>query len=165
MNVEEIEAEERNFEYKQNEFMTLAREICCLKRKTNELEIQHVAKERQMADLKIAVIKKQTEFDVLKTKVAFLDQKCKEKVKTEKAIVEKNQERKRKVWEKYKNLVIIADDAEKNMRKYAQQSKKAIAKQNEKINEYLLTTEIEVLKDLLAFQERKKKELMEVIGK
>lgn len=168
MDFTHIEEAERQWQEKQNEFLKLAKEICSFKKKTNDLEIENVANERELNNTKQAMIEKKILLEVIKTQVAFVEETCRQKVEEEQAVVAETQKRKVRLWEKYKQLVKMADEEEIKVRmKYAgklKQSSYDYRKQREAADDILMA-EIEVMKQFLAFQERKKKELLEIISR
>lgn len=168
MDFAHIEEAERQWQDKQNEFLKLAKEICSFKKRTNDLEIENVAKERELNNTKQAMIEKKILLEVIKTQVALMEETCRQKVEEEKVVVAETQERKVRLWEKYKQLVNMADEEETKVRiKYSGKLKQGSCdykKKREPVDDILMA-EIEVMRQFLAFQERKKKELLEIIGR
>lgn len=163
MDFRQIEEEERTIEQTQTEFLKLAKEICVMKKKTNDLDIVNVARERELKDVKKAVVEKQIELDVLKEQVTFLEDTVKHKKEEEKKVVEATQEGKRRLWGKYKAFVKLTDEEEANMWRNKQKSKKSTHEPRWETRRDLVA-EIEVMEEFLEFQERKKRELMEMIA-
>lgn len=161
MDFKQIEEEERTIEQTQTVFLKLAKEICVMKKKTNDLDIANVASERELKDVMKAVVEKQVELDVLKEQVAFLEETCKLKKEEEKKVVEATQEGKRRLWDKYKRFVKFADEEEARMRRNKQSSSREQRQENTRD----LVAEIEVMKEFLEFQERKKGQLTDIIAK
>lgn len=165
MDFKQIEEEERKMQDKRSEILKLAKEICLLKKKTNDLEIKYVAKERELNVVKTAVIEKQTRLDVIKSQVAFLDKTSKQKTADEEKTIEETQERKKRLWGKYKDLVRIAEEEEMKMKKWVLDVKeKKNDKCNKKTNNCVLKAEVEAMREFLSFQKQKQFELMEIIN-
>lgn len=167
MDFTQIEEAERQWQDKQTEFLKLAKEICSFKKKTNDLEIDNVAKERELSNLKKAMIEKKTLFEVIKTQVAFMEETYRQKAEVEKKVVAETQLGKMRLWDKYKQLVKMADEEEVKVRlKYSGELKQSSEhKKKRKTADDILIAEIEVMRQFWAFQERKKNELLEIIGR
>lgn len=166
MDIKQIEEEERKWQYKQVEFLKLAKEICILKKNTNELSIKNVAKERELNDMKKATIEKQTMYEVLKAQTAFMEGACKRMEEEKRKIVAENQEAKMRLWKKYKRFVEMVDEEEKKTRRGLGQLGGDLSDCKKKTaNDVVIEAEIEVMREFVVFQEQKKKELLEFISK
>lgn len=167
MDFKQIEEEERKLEQKQSEFLGLAKQICVVKNKTNSLDIENVAKERALLEIKQNVIEKQVDLEVLKRQVAYLEETYKGKAEQQKKIVEETQDGKRRLWGNYKAFSELADKEEEKLRKHIRDyatTGKSVVQNNEKSPSSVLSAEIEVMREFLKFQEKKMEELMKIIA-
>lgn len=165
MDFKRIEEEERILQQKQAEFLKLAKEICVLKKKTNDLDIEIAAKERELEHVKESVIDKQIELDLLKGQVAFLEEICKHKSEEEESVLAATQEAKKKLWGKYKALVKLAEDEAANMKECKRETEDSKREQpNEVTRNVTAAAELEAMREFLAFQDLKKAELQKIIA-